>query len=182
MPVTFVSTALDASPNPTLWVDLATTHDATVRCAVGPKSPGASGVTGEWDGMNQFCSILAAQWLTSANRPAAYGVKSLGDAGLKAAAETLIAFNAKGLTAQADYAVATLDGKTTTIEEITDQTPVGTKIWAASNGHCMGVYIDSASTFKFYDPNDGVSATVDRADFLAMMRAFGVNLAVISPK
>ena len=177
MPYTFAMSDL-TDPNPTLWVEFETLETAQPNYAIAPVAPSLVGKAGDWIELNQFCSVLAAGWLAG-TRPAAWGVSNLGAAGVQAAVATLLGFQAQGASAQIDYAVATLGGTRTTVEEITDATPVGTKIWAASNDHVVGAYLDSKDSFTFYDPNSGKVQSYPRTDFLKTMRAYHVNLIVV---
>lgn len=175
MPVTIALTDT-SSPNPSLWVDQDTYGTDNLVYAVSPISPGYTGHKGDWDELYQFCSVLAVGWLNG-TRPASWGVSNLGNAGLQSAIATLTSFLLQ--SAQVDYAVKALDGTKTTIEDITSATPIGTKIWAASNEHVIAAYIDTASTFQFYDPNNGKSRSIARDEFATTMRNYSINIIVM---
>jgi hypothetical protein len=177
MPYTFEMCDL-TEPNPTLWIEFTTFGTTQPNYAIAPIAPSLVGKAGEWVALNQFCSVLAAEWLTG-TRAAAWGVSNLGAAGVQAAVATLLGFQTQGAGAQIDYAMATLGGARTTVEEITDATPVGTKIWAASNNHVVGAYLDGKDSFTLYDPNNGKVQSYSRTEFLKTMRAYHVNLIVV---
>lgn len=171
-----------SSPNPSLWLDQNTLGADPATYAVAPIDPAYASEQGDWFKVNEFCSVLAVDWLVG-NRPGAWGASNYSAAQLKDAAQQLITF--ESLDDQLLYAAQRLGGtQAESVEAVAGRVesglaPVGTMIWAGSSDHVVAAYVDSGTSLLFYDPNNGKSERIDRADFAAKMAKFAVNLIVM---
>ncbi|CRM61119.1 hypothetical protein [Pseudomonas sp. 31 R 17] len=159
-----ISIGAITTPNPTLFVDMATldaTDPDAVEYLIQTQPPGSN-----WFYVNQFCSLLTTYWLNDPNSPQVYGLSNLVDAvKITAAGQliTLLGLDSQTKEAQLSIANASVVLPAAFVTALPTY-PAGTKIWAGNNVHVLGFLItpsttpgaDVPLTYTAYDSNIGV--------------------------
>jgi hypothetical protein len=144
----FVIGAITSS-NPFLWID----HDAFgERFCISTAKPT---VQGKWDQGNQFCALMALQWLEK--RPQTL---KLGDLGQEDQVEMASRLVDSTMEAQVNLAKAQLKSASTKTLSPSVFSREGALIWMGNDRHAMAAEILGNGMAKFYDPDIGTTQTI----------------------
>jgi hypothetical protein len=152
-----------SSPNPTLYFVPNSAGKKNFR--VESSHPG-----GNWQKVEQFCSYLAAFWLSN-NKTGGLKFSDLGGS-QSDAVDTLVSWGdtGGGLDAQVAYAKSAIGGKVANKFTFIDQArtgkmKAGTKIWYGTDDHSKAARVLEGGAFAVYNPTSGSVEPISADEF-----------------